>query len=71
MLRASLLHLTLIRMRWIKDRVIAAVVMRQYAERALFAIAAAVLVLVLIGIHNAWDTVTYVAVSQPEKADRG
>ena len=50
--------------------VIAAVVMRQYAERALFAIAAAVLVLVLIGIHNAWDTVTYVAVSQPEKADR-
>jgi len=31
---------------------------------------AAVLALVLIGIHNAWDTVTYVAVSQPEKADR-
>jgi hypothetical protein len=50
--------------------VIAAVVLRTYPERALFAIAAAVLALVLIGIHNAWDTVTYVAVSQPEKADR-
>ena len=50
--------------------VIAAVVLRAYPDRALFAIAAAVLALVLIGIHNAWDTVTYVAVSQPEKADR-
>lgn len=51
--------------------VIAAVVLRRYPEPALFAIAAAVLALVLIGIHNAWDTVTYVAVSEPEKANRG
>jgi hypothetical protein len=39
------------------------------AERSLFAVAAAVLSLVLIGIHNAWDTVTYLAVGQG-KQDR-
>jgi len=47
--------------------VIAAVVLRSYPERALFAVAGAVLALVLIGIHNAWDTVTYLAVAQQEK----
>ena len=51
--------------------VIAAVALRAYPERALFAVAAAVLALVLIGIHNAWDTVTYVAVTEPERKDRG
>jgi hypothetical protein len=51
--------------------VIAAVALRTYPERALFAVAAAVLALVLIGIHNAWDTVTYLAVTEPEKEDRG
>ena len=29
---------------------------------ALFAIGAATILLVFIGIHNAWDTVTYIAV---------
>jgi len=35
---------------------------------ALFGIAAATLLLLFIGIHNAWDTVTYIAIerSQPE-----
>jgi hypothetical protein len=28
-------------------------------QSALFGVAAAVLLLLLIGIHNAWDTVTY------------
>src|SRR5262249_47252153 len=32
------------------------------AEGALFMIAAAVLLLVFVGIHNAWDTVTYMTV---------
>ena len=32
---------------------------RSFAD-ALFVIAAAALLLVFIGIHNAWDTVTYV-----------
>jgi hypothetical protein len=40
----------------------------RYAEHALFVVGAAVLLLVYIGIHNAWDTVTYIAVnlSNPE-----
>ena len=33
----------------------------QHAEPALFVIGGAVLLLVFIGIHNAWDTVTYIA----------
>lgn len=32
---------------------------RRYAEAALFAVAGATILLLLIGIHNAWDTVTY------------
>ena len=40
----------------------------RYADHALFVVGAAVLLLVYIGIHNAWDTVTYIAVnlSNPE-----
>jgi hypothetical protein len=44
-------------------------VLRADPEHSLFAVGAAVLALVLIGIHNAWDTVTYVAVAQPERND--
>jgi hypothetical protein len=39
-------------------------------EHSLFLTAGAVLALVLIGIHNAWDTVTYLAISQQEQQDR-
>lgn len=41
------------------------------AESALFAIGAATVLLVFIGIHNAWDTVTYLAVERGagEKAE--
>ena len=35
-----------------------------HAESALFPIAAVVLLLLYIGIHNAWDTVTFLALSQ-------
>ena len=46
--------------------VIAAVRLTGAVEQSLFIVAAAVLSLVLIGIHNAWDTVTYLAVGQQE-----
>jgi hypothetical protein len=45
--------------------VIACALVTKAPEHALFAVAAAVLSLVLIGIHNAWDTVTYLAMAQP------
>ncbi len=37
---------------------------------SLFCVAAAILLLLLIGIHNAWDSDTYhVLVKQPEQGD--
>jgi hypothetical protein len=36
-------------------------------EAGLFVVAGATLLLVFIGIHNAWDTVTYVAIDLKEK----
>lgn len=38
---------------------VCAFVVRSNAGAALFALAAAVLLLLFVGIHNAWDTVTY------------
>jgi hypothetical protein len=35
-------------------------------HESLFAIAATALLLLFIGIHNAWDTVTYVALDRPQ-----
>ena len=48
--------------------VVAAIVLLGNPALALFVIAAVALLLLFIGIHNAWDTVTYVAVgfSEPE-----
>jgi len=48
---------------------VAAVALRRFPQRALFAVGAAALLLLFIGIHNAWDTVTYLAVGgfQPPK----
>jgi hypothetical protein len=46
---------------------------RSHLRHALFAVAAAVLLLLFIGIHNAWDAVTYhIYVHRPnhEKAER-
>ena len=42
---------------------LASVFLRAVTQRALFVIRAAALGLLLIGIHNAWDTVTYMAIS--------
>ncbi len=39
--------------------VMSAFSIRAYANAALFAVAASALLLLLIGIHNAWDAVTY------------
>ncbi len=42
----------------------AALALARHATTALFAIGATSLLLLFIGIHNAWDTVTYVAVDR-------
>ena len=49
--------------------VVGAILLPVHPAPALFAIAAGTLLLLFIGIHNAWDNVTYVAIelSQPEK----
>jgi len=53
----------------------AAILLRSHPRRVLFAVGAAALLLLFIGIHNAWDTVTYIAVGGLEKpkepADEG
>jgi hypothetical protein len=46
---------------------IAALRLPRHAEQSLFTVAGAVLSLVLIGIHNAWDTVTYLAIREQDK----
>jgi hypothetical protein len=45
----------------------AALLIRRYERNALFVIAGGTLMLVFIGIHNAWDTVTYIAVTRLER----
>jgi hypothetical protein len=47
----------------------AAVALRRHTHASLFAIASTVLLLLFIGIHNAWDTVTYIAVVRDDAAN--
>jgi hypothetical protein len=42
----------------------ASVALTRYPHRALFVVGATTLLLLFIGIHNAWDTVTYITVEQ-------
>lgn len=42
---------------------VASLVLRHDPERALFLVGAATLLLLFIGIHNAWDTVTFIALT--------
>ena len=49
---------------------LAAMVLPRDPEPSMFVVAGAVLSLVLIGIHNSWDTVTYLALSQREGQDK-
>ena len=46
---------------------LAGILVRAYPQRALFIVAAVALLLLFIGIHNAWDAVTYVAVGERNK----
>src|SRR5215467_3058517 len=49
---------------------VSACVARPYVHETLFGVAAAVLLLLLIGIHNAWDAVTYhVFFTKPKQPD--
>ena len=45
--------------------VVSAIFLPGQAHRALFAIGAAGLLLLFIGLHNAWDTVTYITIELP------
>ena len=49
--------------------VVAAFALPRIAGTSLFVVAAAVVLLLFIGIHNAWDTVTYIAIEQPAPGD--
>lgn len=46
---------------------VAAILLRHHPEPALFTIGAVALLLLFIGIHNSWDTVTYVAVGRKQE----
>lgn len=50
---------------------LASLFMGRGAQAALFAVGAATLLLLCIGIHNAWDTVTYLTVYALHEADHG
>jgi hypothetical protein len=41
---------------------VAAILLPAYAHRVLFAIGGVTLLLLLIGLHNTWDTVTYITI---------
>src|SRR6185436_2011098 len=53
--------------------VVAAVLLQRSPSPSLFVVAAAALLLLFIGIHNSWDTVTYVAIERlrPPEERRG
>ena len=48
---------------------VAALAAYAHARRALFLVAAAALLLLFIGIHNAWDSVTYHVFHRKHPAD--
>ena len=52
---------------------VAAIVLASHPQRALFVIGGTALLLLFIGIHNSWDTVTYIAIglnkSTPEEPE--
>jgi hypothetical protein len=46
---------------------LAAILVRAYPQMALFIVGAVALLLLFIGIHNAWDSVTYIAINHVNK----
>ena len=51
--------------------ILAAILFWQRPATSLFVIAATTLAFLFVGIHNAWDTVTYVAVQHRERSKEG
>jgi hypothetical protein len=51
--------------------VLSAVAAPAYAREALFAVGAATLLLLLVGIHNAWDAITYHVLVRRRDAEAG
>jgi hypothetical protein len=51
--------------------VVAALLLPGDPTQALFVVGAALLLLVVVGIHNAWDLVTAVALQRAEEGDGG
>lgn len=47
--------------------VISAALMTRHPQRILFLVAIAALLLLFIGIHNSWDTITYFAIGLPQE----
>jgi hypothetical protein len=47
--------------------VVSGFTIRRHPDESLFVIGAAAVLLLFIGIHNAWDTVTYIAVAQKNR----
>jgi|SRR5689334_3398860 hypothetical protein len=50
---------------------LAGVLVRAYPQKALFIVAAVALLLLFVGIHNAWDSVTYIAINHANKKSQG
>ncbi len=48
---------------------IAATVLRRYPRPSLFAVGATAILLLFIGIHNAWDAVTYIALTRRQSRE--
>jgi len=46
--------------------VIGSILLRSFPQRILFLIGTMTLLLLFIGIHNAWDAVTFIAVARPQ-----
>lgn len=50
---------------------VTAAVLRSRPRPTLFVIAAVTLTLLIIGIHNAWDTITHIVLTAGERGERG
>jgi hypothetical protein len=48
---------------------VSGIFLRGHAREVLFAVGATALLLLFIGIHNAWDAVTYIATQQPQQQE--
>lgn len=45
-----------------------AITLSAFSAQALFAIGGAAVLMIFIGIHNAWDIVTFIAIDGPEQS---